>query len=131
MLGAFGKRTRLKQISPNNQKEKYLMMASCSFLFPCALFFFLVHIALFFCFLSFSTVISLGLLYERIVYIPPSSCSGYLFGYSTAVAALFVHRFRHPLPDYAHHQRVPLLGHDLLLFQDRSHRKRAQHHRRV
>ncbi len=54
-----------------------------------------------------------------------------LFGHPTALAALFVHRFRHPLPDYAHHQRIPLFGHDLLLFQDRSHREGAQHHRGV
>ncbi len=59
------------------------------------------------------------------------SGGGSLYGYSTSLAALFVHRFRHPLLDYAHHQRVPLFGHDLLLFEDRSHRKRAQHHRRV
>ena len=60
-------------------------------------------------------------------------CSGgsSLFGHPTAVAALFVHRFRHPLPDYAHHQRVPLFGHDLLLFQNRSHREGTQHHRGV
>lgn len=68
---------------------------------------------------------------ERVFVLLMYSGCGSLFGYSTSLAALFVHRFRHPLPDYAHHQRVPLLGHDLLLFQDRSHRKGAQHHRRV
>ena len=59
------------------------------------------------------------------------SGSGYVHGDPAAVVAVPVHRFRHPLPDHAHHQRLPLLGHDLLLFQNGDHREGAQHHRRV
>lgn len=61
------------------------------------------------------------------------NCSGCgdMYGDPTSLAALLMHRFRNPLRYYVDHQRVPLFGHDLFLFQDRNHRKRTQHYRRI
>ena len=42
------------------------------------------------------------------------------------VAAVPLHRVRHPLPPHAHRQRLPLLRHDLLLRQVRRRRRRRQ-----
>ena len=59
-----------------------------------------------------------------------SGC-GNVFRRSSVVAPLPVHRFRHSIPHYAHYQRLPLFGHDLFMFKDRSHRKGTEHHRRI
>ena len=47
-------------------------------------------------------------------------CSGScdVHGDPTSVAALLMHRFRDPLRYHVDHQRVPLLGHDVLLLQN-------------
>ena len=44
---------------------------------------------------------------------------------ASLVAALPLHRLRHPLPPHAHRQRLPLLRHDLLLRQVRRRRRRG------
>ena len=59
-----------------------------------------------------------------------SGC-GNVFRHSTVVASLPVYRFRHPIPHYAHYQRLPLFGHDLFVLKDRSHWKRAEYHWRI
>jgi len=46
----------------------------------------------------------------------------------TAVAVVLVHSFRAHVPHHARHQRVPVLGDDLLVRPHRHHRKGAEHH---
>jgi len=48
-----------------------------------------------------------------------------------AVAAVPMHSVRAHVPHHARHQRVPVLGDDVLVRPHRHHREGAQHHRRL
>lgn len=51
--------------------------------------------------------------------------------HSAAVAVVSVHSVRTHVPHHARHQRVPVLGDDVLVRPHRHHRKGTEHHRRL
>ena len=147
MLQAFGEETDKKKKGNERNTQSWWCLTVFSFFLSVCVWSHFSHIGSFLVFLIRFFIFALSCCWSSTLYSMTCVCAhtinnilsclygysggGSLYGYSTPLAALFVHRFRHPLLDYAHHQRVPLFGHDLLLFKDRSHRKRAQHHRRV